>query len=58
MAECLVKLDKQMDALLLFHESSELISKIMGDGHPIRGRCNSFYVMFVFLLTVWNVYLY
>ncbi|XP_062509641.1 interaptin-like [Corticium candelabrum] len=39
MAECLVKLDKQMDALLLFHESSELISKIMGDGHPIRGRC-------------------
>ncbi|XP_062505724.1 uncharacterized protein LOC134182339 isoform X2 [Corticium candelabrum] len=38
MAECQVKQDQQMDALPLFHESSEMMSKSMGVEHPIRGR--------------------
>ncbi|XP_062505357.1 early endosome antigen 1-like [Corticium candelabrum] len=38
MAECQVKQNKQMDALALFQESSEIINKSMGVEHPVRGR--------------------
>ncbi|XP_062506016.1 uncharacterized protein LOC134182605 isoform X3 [Corticium candelabrum] len=38
MAECQVKLDKQMDALPLFYESSEMIKESIGVEHPVRGR--------------------
>ena len=53
MAECQVKQNKQMDALALFQESSEIINKSMGVEHPVRGRSNSLpRVIFRFVLTV------
>ena len=36
-----MKLDKQMDALPLFYESSEMIKESIGVEHPVRGRSNS-----------------
>ena len=48
-----MKQDQQMDALPLFHESSEMMSKSMGVEHPIRGRSNSLSrVIFCFGLSV------
>ena len=53
MAECQLKQDQLMDALQLFHESSEMMSKAIGVEHPIRGRSNSLSrVIFCFVLTV------